>query len=112
MDANRATWRAPAQICRRTYDNVASLHKLEPRLPNADVDEVDEVAEDVTDDPVHVGGGAVVREGQPGRAEPDVVVVGQRYQRQPGDVAAICSNRGEDVSCCFSSLHLPRKSLT
>lgn len=100
------------QICRQTHNNVSSFHKLQARLPNTDVDEVDEIADDVTDDPVHVAGGAVEGEGQPCRAEPDIVVVSQRYQRQPGDVAAICSNRCEDVSCCFSFPTLPRKGLT
>lgn len=74
-------------IC--SYNDISAFDELESRLPNDDVDDVHDVGNDVTDYPVFVGSFVVVGKGQPGGAEPNVVVVGHGHHSQPGDVSTI-----------------------
>lgn len=58
-------------------------------MPDHNVDDVDEVRQEVDEDPVGDAVGRVVGEGQARRHEPDVVVEHHRHQGQPGDVATV-----------------------
>lgn len=84
------------------HNNVSGFDKLKSRLPNNDVDHVYKVAEDVEEDPVSVGGFAVVGESQPGGAEPHVVVVRQRHDAQPGNVSTIWGEHDRNHSRVFT----------
>lgn len=81
-----------------TYNNVSGFDKLKSGLPNHDVNNIHYVTKNVTKYPVGVGSGVVVREGQSGRAKPNVVVVRHRYESQPGNIPTICRDKHTDFS--------------
>lgn len=80
-----------------TYDNVSRFDKLKPRLPDYDVDNVHYVSQNVTNDPVDVDIFIVVREGHPGSAKPNIVVVYQCYHGHPGNIPMIWRERDIQV---------------
>lgn len=84
-----------------TYNDVSSFDKLKARLPNNDVYYIYNVAKNVEEYPVAVGSFTVVRESQPGGAKPDVVIVRQCHEAQPGNVPTIWRENDRNVCQVF-----------
>lgn len=72
-----------------TYNNVSGFDKLQSRLPNHNVYDVNNVKKDVKQYPKRVDSFVVVRKGQAGGAKPHVIVVSNSYDHQPADVPTI-----------------------